>query len=160
MTHYNLRDIIITNERNISLKRGVFMKKNILSIGNQIKYLKTLNGIAWILTGIFDMFNNTYCTIATIVCIVCSVFLVGKVHFSTKEQEDEMAIENLKDAIVSTHMIMNILFCTAIIVVRVITIFSFSQNINWENLIVPAFFIILGIENLLIGLKFNQLEKE
>ncbi len=136
------------------------MKKNILSIGNQIKYLKTLNGIAWILTGIFDIFNNPYCTIATIVCIVCSIFLMGKVHFSTKEQEDEMAIKNLKDAIASTHTIMDILFCITIIAMRIITIFSFSQNINWKNLIVPAFFIILGIENLLIGLKFNQLEKE
>lgn len=133
------------------------MKKNILSIGNQIKYLKTLNGIAWILTGIFDIFHNPYCSI---ICVVCSIFLMGKVHFSTKEQEDEMAIKNLKDAIASTHTIMDILFCIAIIAIRIITIFSFSQNINWKDLIVPAFFIILGIENLLIGLKFNLLEKE
>lgn len=133
------------------------MKKNILSIGNQIKYLKTLNGIAWILTGIFDIFNNPYCSI---ICVVCSIFLMGKVHFSTKEQEDEMAIENLKDAIVLTHRIMNILFCIAIVILMIILKLHISLNINLQDLIFPAFFIILGIENLLTGISFNLLEKE
>jgi hypothetical protein len=88
-------------------------EKNVMSIGKQIKYLKTFNGIAWIGTGFFEIFDNIPCEILTIICLLCSVFLLVRVQTATKEAEDEMAERNLMGARALTQMQMHILFCIA-----------------------------------------------
>jgi hypothetical protein len=135
-------------------------EKNVMSIGKQIKYLKTFNGIAWIGTGIFEIFDNIPCEILTIICLLCSVFLLVRVQTATKEAEDEMAERNLIGARALTQMQMHILFCIAAVLLMFLVKMPLPFSINWKQAIIPVFFIIMGIEDLLIGIHFKRLEEE
>lgn len=135
------------------------MKGEIMSVGKQIMYMKTLNGIAWICTGIFELFDNVPCNILTIISLACSVFLLLKVRFSEKENEDEMADRNMMGARSITLMQMHIIFVVAVVFLEIFLKFPVSQRINWSELIVPGFFITLGIEDLLVGIHFKEFEE-
>lgn len=135
------------------------MKNNVMSVKNQIKYLKTLNGIAWVATGIFELFDNIPFLILTIISLSCSAFLMLKVQLSEKENEDEMASRNLSDARALTLMQMHIIFSGASIVLMIFVNFPIAHQIDWSRFIVPAFFIILGVEDLLTGMHFKKLEE-
>lgn len=133
-------------------------EEKVMSIGKQIKYLKTFNGVAWIGTGIFEIFDNIPCEILTIICLLCSVFLLIRVQTSTKEAEDEMAERNLLGARALTQMQMHMLFCAIAVILMVLT--KLPLSFDWKQIILPVFFIIMGIEDLLIGIHFKQLEEE
>ncbi len=135
------------------------MKDKVMSVKTQIKYLKTLNGIAWIITGISELFDNIPCIILTIVSLLCSIFLFLKVQLSEKEISDEMASRNLADARAMTLMQMHIGFCVASVFLIFFVEFPIAHQIDWSRFIVPAIFIILGIEDLLTGLYFKKLEE-
>lgn len=135
------------------------MKDKVMSVKKQIKYLKTLNGIAWVVTGIFELFDNIPCIILTIISLSCSTFLLLKVQLSEKENQDEMASRNLSDAKAMTLMQMHIIFCVASVFLIVFVKFPIAHQIDWSRFIVPAFFIILGIEDLLTGMYFKKLEE-
>ena len=133
--------------------------KKVMSIQNQIKYLKTLNGIAWICAGIFKVFDNIPCMALTIVSFGCSVFMLLKVELSEKENEDEMAIRDLNDAKSMTLTQLHVIICVASVFFLFFVKSSLAQQINWSRLIVPAIFITLGIEDLLTGIHFKRLEE-
>jgi hypothetical protein len=142
------------------MEATIMNKKNVMSIGKQMKYLKTFNGIAWIGTGIFEIFDNIPCEILTITCLLCSAFLLVRVQTATKEIEDEMAERNLIGARALTQMQMHILFCVTAVVLMFLSKISLPFPIDWKQVIIPVFFIVIGIEDLLIGIHFKQLEEE
>jgi hypothetical protein len=135
-----------------------------MSIGKQSKYLGILNGVAWILTGIFGFFDNIPCQVLTIIGLLCSLFLLVRVSIAKKESGDEMSDQNLKEALAQTHIEMHRIFTVVVIVLVAISIFSLYRPvdllINWRNFIVPAYFVIIGIDYLLTGIHFKQLEEE
>lgn len=135
------------------------MTDTTMSISNQVKYLKTLNGITWILAGISDIFSGTIPSTLTSIFLIISLALQLKVSLSKKESDDEMSIDNKIKAGAMTQSIMHIIFCAAAIVLFILTRFP-NLNIDWKNLIVPVFFIFIGIEYIVWGLSFKKLEEE
>ena len=135
------------------------MNDKTMSVTNQIKYMKTFNGVAWIFTGIFDIFDNIPCLILTIISLSCSIFLILKVQLSEKENEDEMASRNLSEARAKTLVRMHAILCIAATFLVIFVKFPIAHKIDWSQFIVPAFFIIIGIEDLLTGIYFKKLEE-
>ena len=136
------------------------MKENVISVGKQTKYLTTLNGFAWICAGIFSLFDNVPCEILKIVSLACSLILLLRVQFYQKENDDEMSIKNMTYARAATQKTMHYLLLFATLVCMLFFLFPASRNINVKHLIVPIFFLIVGIEDLLIGHYFKHFEKE
>ena len=69
------------------------MNKKIMSISNQVKYFKTINGITWICAGIFDIFDGIFFSAATCIMLIISVILQLIVSFANKEDDDEYEYE-------------------------------------------------------------------
>lgn len=135
------------------------MTDKTMSISNQVKYLKTLNGITWILAGISDIFSGAIPSTLTSIFLIISLVLQLKVSLSKKESDDEMSIDNKIKAGAMTQSIMHIIFCTAAVVLFALTSFP-NLHLDWKNLIVPVFFIFIGIEYIIWGLSFKKLEEE
>lgn len=141
------------------------MKKNTkekLSVEQQINLLYAYNGIAWILGGIFQLFEGIIFYILIIIAMLISIFLLWKVIRSESEIEDEMSTKNLMQAKATTltymETVLGIITLT-LIVVKKIPFFS-NMNIYVQDLIVPVFFIYLGIQDLCIGILFHKYERE
>ena len=70
-----------------------------------------------------------------------------------------MSIDNKIKASAMTQSIMHIIFCAAAVVLFALTSFP-NLHLDWKNLIVPVFFIFIGIEYIIWGLSFKKLEEE
>lgn len=137
------------------------MNNKIMSISNQVKYFKTINGITWICAGIFDIFDGIFFSAITCIMLIISVILQLTVSFANKESDDELSSLNRIKAGADTQSIMHIIFCAASVVLLLLTRISFiSTAINWKQLIVPMFFIIIGLENFVWGICFKKHEEE
>lgn len=136
--------------------------KKELSVTKQIRIRYAMHGIAWMVTGLFKFFDNIPCRCISIIALIISVFLLVKFLFADREMEDEMAEQNLYKAKAATLDILKIIVCVALIIMTAID-FVFEIELlsaNLKNIIVPILFIIMGIENLLIGVIFNHYDKE
>lgn len=140
---------------------GLTMDKKVMSISEQVKYLKILNGIMWILIGVFDIFDGIVCSIITAVLLIIAIIFIKVVWNAEKEDDDELSYINRLKASDDTLRIMNIVFfimCSALLLLRLVSIISIK--IPWEKLIVPMFFIVIGIKNIIWGICFKKYEEE
>ena len=134
------------------------MKKP-MSCAEQIRLLKVVSGIAWIVVGIFGCFENTICLIIQILALLLCAINIIRVSAAKKENSDEMAEENLCKAKAKTLDIMHGVFC----VIAIAAIFILGRNtitLDWAKVIPATFFIVLGIEELIVGVVFRKLEDE
>lgn len=138
--------------------KNIIMSRKIMSFRKQMTYLTTLNGIAWICTGIFDMFNNQLCHILNHISLLCSLFLIVKVTISEKENDDEMARQDLTKARSLTLRVLHRIFCFGMLFLAIFIKFPISDEISWKQVIAPTFFIAIGLEYLLTGIFFKILE--
>lgn len=139
------------------------MKKNKtsqLTVTNQMNLLYLITGASWILAGIFSLFDNLPCTILKCIALICSIISLVKVVVSEKEMLDEMAEQNLNAAKARTLTYMRIILCLAFIILKLLSINDMFDQIEWGAILLPSFFIYLGIENLLTGTFFKFFEEE
>ena len=134
-------------------------KKGQMSVGEQIRYTKTLSGVSYILVGIFEFFDNLPCQFLCIVFWVISLYLTYKVSSSKKENYDEMAEKNLIEAeSFSLNRLQTLLCIIAVLLIAISVLFP-SLSFSGQFLI-PLLFVIIGVANLMVGIKFYKLEKE
>ena len=134
-------------------------KKREMSVGEQIRYTKTLSGISYIFVGIFEFFDNLPCQFLCIVFLVISLYLTYKVSSSKKENYDEMAEKNLIEAeSFSLNRLQTLLCIIAVLLIAISVLFP-SLSFSGQFLI-PLLFVIIGVANLMVGIKFYKLEKE
>ena len=133
-----------------------------LSITNQIRIRYAMHGIAWTVVGIFKFFDNITCRIISSIALLISIFLLIKFLIADREMEDEMAEINLYKAKAITLDLLKIIVCMLIILLTmnklVFDINLFATSI--KSIIVPILFILMGIENFLIGVIFDRFDKE
>ena len=134
------------------------MKKS-MSYAEQIRMLKVVSGIAWIVVGIFGCFENVVCSIIQILALLVCIINIVRVSVAKKENSDEMADENLCKAKAKTLDIMHGIFC----VIAIAAMFIFGRNtitLDWTKAIPAVFFIVLGVAELSVGVAFRKLEDE
>lgn len=133
-----------------------------MRIAEQIKLLKVVGGIAWIITGIFSCFENIVCSVIQLLAVIVSMMSIIRVSVAQKEYPDEMADENLCKAKAQTLDIMHIIFMVVSIVVIMAILILGTENItlSWSKVIPGIFFFTIGIEDLSVGIIFQKLESE
>lgn len=147
------------------------MNKKILSVGQQIRYDRTVNGIIFLLGGLFFSckgMENHVILMSFFTVILCGyiAFLIIRKKRYEEEKFDEMAIENLNRA--SRKVLLDVhLICLVIIIVDIIQDrlkHAFSIIIPWKEYftINPMSFVmlILGFQSLMTGIHFKRLERE
>ena len=134
------------------------MKKT-MSFAEQIQTLKVVTGAAWICVGVFSCINNPIFTILQIVALLVCIVNVVRVSSAEKEESDEMAQENLYKAKAKAldlmHGILGLIAIAAMLFLGKNTV-----TLDWAEVIPAIFFIILGIQELMIGITFRKLEEE
>lgn len=135
------------------------MKKT-LSIKEQMLLLKTVSGIAWIVAGVFGYFDNAVCTLIVAAAMIVAVFCLIRVMAAQKELSDEMSDQHYamaqSDAMNKLHWIL----CIAAILLILADVIPLQLNLNWREVLISLFFIIIGLTNLLTGFTFKRLEEE
>lgn len=132
------------------------MKKE-MSCAEQIRLLNTVGGVAWIVVGVSNCFENTAFLIVRILGLLVCIASIVRVSVAQKENADEMAEENLCKAKAKTLDTMHGLFC----VIAIAAMFVLGRGavaLDWAKVIPAVFFIVLGVERLLVGVNFRKLE--
>lgn len=136
------------------------MKKEVMSVGDQIKNTYVIAGVAWLGSAVFDLFDNIVCNFLTIILMAYALYMFFKVEKSSKEPKDEMAENNLMEARAITLVEMHILIAFLMIGVIAVTGFVSLDFLNWNQLIFSILAFLIGAINLLVGINFRNLEKD
>lgn len=124
-------------------RKAVSVVKSII-IGNGI------NGVCWVLFGVFQFFENIPCMILAIIFASCGIVVSFYNLIAKKEKEDEMAIVHIEKARNSVMQIWIFVLCIIGIVSLAITL---EINIRY------IFPFILGLTEFLICFFFIRYEK-
>lgn len=136
------------------------MRKEIMSIKKQMLFSRIINGIAWIVAGVFNMFDNITCSIISSTAMIVSIYVTISVLKAEKEDDDEMSLQHLLEAKAATQVIIHLVLAILAVILLLSTKVPFMIEINWKSLLVPIVFILLGANDLLVGLTFKRLEEE
>ncbi len=136
------------------------MRKEIMSIKKQMLFSRIINGIAWIVAGVFNMFDNITCSIISSTAMIVSIYVTISVLKAEKEDDDEMSLQHLLEAKAATQVIIHLVLAILAVILLLTTKVPFMIEINWKSLLVPIVFILLGANDLLVGLTFKRLEEE
>lgn len=129
-----------------------------MPILTQNRYSRIVYGIVWIGAGIFEIPQNPVCQNISMILWIFAGFFLLRVQLGSTESDDEMSINNLIKAKASTQIWMqNICFFVWVIVSL---IREMPIHIEWGNLFAPAFFILIGLSDLITGIHFKRLERE
>lgn len=138
------------------------MKENkSLSVLNQMNMLYLYSGFAWIVGGICMLFEGILPTIleifAMLVIIITHIFVMK----AKKEEQDELSIKNYDKARSHAMTYMHIVCFVIIIALQLIgTFLSDALSIDVKGLLVPCFFLGIGIEYIITGLLFRKYERD
>lgn len=138
------------------------MKKEISLVkGRVISYL--MNGIGWLLYGIFSMHENEICSVIAVGVLTICILMKTKNEIMIKQSDDEMSMYNLMRAKAITMDFLRVIVLGTLMIVAVIKLFeeifpSINGNISASVvLFVP---LILGITDIMIGLFFLKFERD
>lgn len=147
------------------------MKKKILSVGQNIKYERTICGTIFLICGVLFSIKGVYTNLfwmILIVAIVCINSLYSIIRHKRYEEEkfDEMATENLN---LASRMVLRdqLLICACVLIVSTIidvleAFFGVRIPLNKYFTISPAacILMVVGTQFLMTGIHFRKLERE
>lgn len=125
--------------------------KNQVSIIKQNLYSKIINGIAWCLFGIANLFDNFPCLILRIVFMVVVCISTGMFFAGNREEDDEMSISHKYRAESSAYHFIMVSVC----IIGTISIGDKNIMIN-VNQLYP---FLLGVGEIVVGFMFMHFEK-
>ena len=132
-----------------------------MSFAEQIRTIKFVNGHAWIMAGIFGCFDNMICRIFQILALLVGIINVFYVFAAKGESSDEMADENLCKAKANALDNTQRIFCfIAILAMLISKKNAITITLDWSRVIPAVFFILLGVQDLIVGRTFRKLEDE
>ena len=130
-----------------------------MSFAEQIRTIKFVNGHAWIMAGIFGCFDNVICRIFQILALLVGMINIFYVFAAKGERSDEMADENLCKAKANALDKMQRIFCF-IAILAMLTNGEITITLDWPRVIPAVLFILLGVQDLIVGRTFRKLEDE
>lgn len=136
--------------------------KKELSVTEQMDLLYLYSGIAWIIGGIFMFFDGILFTIIEIIAMLTLVISHIFVMRAKKENQDELSEKNYHKARSHALTYMHVIYAVIIIALQLIGLFNrdASLTIDVKELLIPLFFISLGIEYIMIGFLFRKYERD
>ena len=133
--------------------------KKIVSYTVQVKHRYLLNGLAWIVAGIFLIIPFKIFTMMSTVCIIATLYLKTMDFRKNKKEADEMAEANMNAAMARTLMVGEIILVVFAMVVGNIMVDYMGLKLNIAAYITPGLLIFLGLLDFLVGLFFKQEEQ-
>ena len=139
-------------------------KYKTLSLRTTAFWKNTFSGILWVGVGISGMFRNSVCEIMHI-ALLASVLFIGIILSafavaSKIDKNDEMADYNYIKARATASGVMYFFYCIGAIASALIFGLMKNADISWPRIISNMFFIVLGIQDIVIGIIFRRLEAE
>lgn len=136
--------------------------KKELSVTEQMDLLYLYSGISWIIGGIFMFFDGIIFTIIEIIAMLTLVISHIFVMRAKKENQDELSEKNYHEARSHALTYMHVIYAVIIIALQLIGLFNrdASLTIDVKELLIPLFFISLGIEYIMIGILFRKYERD
>ena len=138
------------------------MKKenSIMSIGTQSFLGSVVVGIIWLAVGIIRIFDNFILDIIHMVLFIIALIVMFVLMKANREEDDEMSSYNNLKARAKTCDIMHFVYCgAAIIFVLVVALFE-NHIVSWPRIGISIFYILMGIQDIIIGIVFRSLEAE
>ena len=138
------------------------MKNNekVMSINSQVFWGKTFVGFLWIGAGISGMFDTLFFNFLHMLFLACAVVLMVVILRAKRENDDEMSEYNYMKAKAISTTIMHIIYCIAMIASALCFGLLQDAGLSWGRIIARIFFIIMGIQDVVIGIVFHRLEAE
>ena len=136
------------------------MEKKPLSIGSQMFWGKIFIGCLWIAYAVIGLFDNLVCDILGAAALAGGVIILVILMRIDLEEDDEMSHHNYIQAKAKTTDVMHIVFCLCSIFSAVIVVLLKKLGIENNAWISNSFFLLMGIQNLVTGLVFRELEAE
>ncbi len=137
-------------------------EKKSLSVVEQMNMFYLYSGIAWIVSGIFGIFDGTIFTLIECIAFLTLIITYILTMHAKKENQDELSIKNYHKARSHALTYMHIIYMSLICILQLANMFfqTKSMTIEINKLLIPLFFISLGIEYIMIGLLFRKYEKD
>lgn len=136
------------------------MSKKVLSYKDQVKYEYFLNGVLWLLAGILSIPESDVCALISAIFLVCAGGLTVRGIIGKKEKEDEMAEAHINEAMSFSFLAGQIMLIALSLVVGDFFGFILKKPVDISNYISEIVFIIVGIQNIIVGVHFKKLEDE
>ena len=147
------------------------MNKKILSVGQSIKYEKTICGTIFLIGGLFFSIkgaenNLVLMSLVTVISCLNAVYSIVRHQRYAEEKFDEMAIENLN---IASKMVLRdqLILCVFILIVDIVLnalelFFEINVPLDKYFIISPVscVLLVLGTQFLMTGLHFRKLESE
>lgn len=135
------------------------MKKT-MSISTSLFLGKIVLGILWICIAVTNCFDGLFASISSIVLLLAAIVILIILSKIKPANEDEMSDYNYKEARAIASEIMHIIYLIlAIATPFVLTKFDISDW-NWPIILGNIFYMLVGIQNILVGIYFRKLEAE
>lgn len=135
-------------------------KEKTLSVAKQIELLQIVNGAGWMLAGVFCLRETILFLSLHVAAMFVSITSITYVMLKQKEEMDEMARENLYKAKASAHDIMHCVLCVAMILATLFIKKIVLDTVDWGMVLRMTFCMVIGFQNLVVGLTFRKLEAE
>lgn len=139
------------------------LKKNEINARNVMVGMYVFIGVAFVGVGIAGMFDTRIFETIKYILLFGSLAIVGLVVARCREaRSDEMFDYNYMKAQAITTRVMHYVYCVLMIVSAVIVALLMKANadVNWPVAISSGFFVLMGIQHLVIGIAFWRLETE
>ena len=134
-------------------KIGLIESKILLYIGN---------GSAWLLFGIFSIFDNAICDIMGSICLFCGCSSII-ISNSSKEKDDEMSKHNMMKAKATAMDLLKIIIAFVLVidaVIGVLHIFFSEIGDSVKVGLSTTIPMILGITEIMTGCLFLKYERD
>jgi len=136
--------------------------KKMLSVTDQMDLYFLYSGIAWIILGISIFFDHLIFTIVEAFCLSILIFTHIFVIKAKKENQDELSIKNYHKARSHVLTYMHLVYFAFILIAIISNLLRHEaiMKINITHVLLPLFFVSLGIEYFLVGILFRKYERE
>lgn len=135
-------------------------EKKIMSVGNFMFWSKTVIGILWCLGAVMGCFEHIVCLAASCLFALAALMITLILRRTKREKDDELSLQNFTEARAKASTVMTVVFLIGIAIGTFSCFCLESLKLNWTRILMQVFYLMLGIQELSVGIIFKKLEAE
>lgn len=135
-------------------------EKKVMSVGNYMFGSKTVIGILWCLGAAMGCFEHIVCLAASCLFALAALMITLIPRRTKREKDDELSLQNFTEARAKASTVMTVVFLIGIAIGTLSCFYLDSLKLNWARILMQVFYLMLGIQELSVGIIFKKLEAE
>lgn len=120
---------------------------------------KIFVGFCWVAAGVSGYADSIISHVLQILFLLGALLSTFVLLRLKKEESDEMAIANYVKAKATSSDIIHIVMCIATFLVPLLAMVPASETWNWPRVMAHSFFVLIGMQNLITGILFQNYEE-